>query len=304
VLLNREPDFDYTDGVITHPDGRFGPSEPINRPDPLLPLPGVQLGTDPVVINGVTVGYRYIVSHPGTPTANPPVPPHVDTCIVRIDDPSLTRCNRDTFSVLQFDDVDVLAKIYRNSIGDTSMGTSLGSTIDLGDPEALGRLPNGAGFLFFGYEYEAWLIFTDASGIPPMSLGRFKSPTDIDAGNPYTFTDSRYDRNFQVPGEDFLQNLSSHHPSLSSPLNVIDDPRVEKLWITIEPDDDFGFDWAPDEPNTQLIYLSAYIPKSLDSTQSASIPLVHRDQNPGPSGLNEGNFFPTVTVQFLPEPAE
>ncbi len=326
ILDNREPNFEFRDGFPSHAPGRFGPSETINRPNPDPDLPGVQLGNDPVSINGQVVGYRYIITHPGTPTAAPPIPARVDTCIIRIDDPSLTRCNRDrkrvidtsfvdtvrvidtmfvdTFPVATFDNIDTLPKAFRITNGDTSMGPGLAGLLDVSNPEALGALPNGAGFLFFGWEYEAWLVFTQESGIPPMSLGRFKGPSGSDSGNPYTFTDSRYDRNFDFPGEDFLQNLSSHHPALSSPLDVIHDPRAEKIWITIEPDDDFGYDWAPEEPNTQFIYLSGYLPKDLDTLQSAQFPLVHRDLNPNPNGLNNGNFFPTVTVQFLPAPSE
>lgn len=323
VLANREPDFEFRDGNPSHATGRYGPSELINRPNPQPDIPGVQLGTDPVVVNGQTIGYRYIYTYPGDA---PGAPTRTDTCIIRVDDPTLTRCNADrkrivdttfvdtvriidtsfidTFPVASFDVIDTLPKAFRITNGDTSMGPTLAGLLDIGDPEALARIPNGAGPLFFGWEYEAWLVFTDESGIPPMSLGRFKSPIGADSENPYTYTDSRFDRNFMYPGEDFLQNLSSHHPSLTGPLDVIHDPRVEKIWVTIEPDDDFGFDWAPEAPNTQFIYLSGFLPKDIDTVQSSQFPLVHRDLNPSPNGLNEGNFFPTVTVQFLPAPQE
>lgn len=297
VLANREPDFEFRDGLPSHAPGRFGPSDRIDRPVPQPDVPGVQLGTDPVLIDNQVVGYRYIYTHPDSPN-------RTDTCIVRVDNPALTRCNSDTFQVLQFDEIDTLPKAFRITNGDTSMGPALAGLLDVGNPDALAALPNGAGFLFFGWEYEAWLVFTDESGILPLSLGRFKGPSGFDSDNPYTYTDSRYDRNFHFPGEDFLQNLSTHDPSLTSPLNVIEDPRAEKIWITIEPDDDFGFDWAPDEPNTQLIYLSGFLPKRIDTLQSMQFPLTHRDLNPSPTGLNEGNFFPTVTVQFLPAPSE
>lgn len=307
VLENREPDFEIRDGFPSHSPGRYGPSQTINRQDPDPDLPGVQLGSDPVIIDNQVVGYRYIINHPGTPTANPPVAPHVDTCIIRIDHPELTRCASDTFQVLDYDTVNVLPKAFRITNGDTSMGPTLATLLDISDVERLNEVTQGNGFIFLGWEYEAWVLFTQESGIPPLSLGRFKSPNAQDSENPYTFTDQRYDRNFHYPGEDFLQGIQSHHPSLTGPLDVIYDPRVEKLWITIEPDDDYlgqNLDWAPDEPNSQLIILSAYLPNQIDTVQSAQFPMVYRDLNPSPTGLNNGNFFPRVTVQFLPEPVE
>jgi hypothetical protein len=294
-LENREPDFESLDGVPVHAPGRYGPSETIFRLPPQLPLPGVQLGSDPYLIDGQVVGYRYIVTNATGGR---------DTCIVRVDDPSLTRCNRDTFQVLTFGDESLLPRAYRFSTGDTTMGPTLAGLLDLSDIERLNEVTFGNAFIFLGWEYEAWLIFTKESGIPPMSLGRFKGPRGFDSNNPYTYADGQYDQNFEFPGEDFLHDLPN---GLPSPLNVITNAEVEKLWITIEPDDDFGFDWAPDKPNTQLIYLSAFLPKSLprDTTGViAQFPMVHRDLNPGPNGLNEGNFFPTVTVQFLPAPTE
>lgn len=296
AMLDREPDYETLDGVVIHAPGRYGPSDPIPRTDPPRPpLPGVQLGTDPVMENGVVVGYRYVV--------NRGIAGLEDTCILRIDDPSLSRCNRDTHESLNFTDTSFLPYTFRLSTGDTTVATTLGSLLDLSDMDALNEATFGNGFIFLGWEYEAWLVFTEASGIPPLSLGRFKSPRGRDSQDAFTFTDGRFDRNFAFPGEDFVQNLSQHHPSLSSPLDVISDPRVEKLWITIEPDDDFGFDWAPDEPNTQLIYLSSYIPKVLGDSASTQIRMIHRDINPSPTGLNNGNAFPRVTVQFNSGPA-
>lgn len=298
VLENREPDFEIRDGFPSHAPGRFGPSQTINRPDPLPDLPGVQLGTDPVLENNIVVGYRYIVT---TATGG------TDTCIIRIDEPSLTRCASDTFAVLDFDTVNVLPKAYRITNGDTTMGPTLATLLDVSDVQRLNELTQGNGFIFLGWEYEAWIIFTQESGIPPLSLGRFKSPNAQDSENPYTYTDQRYDRNFHYPGEDLLQGLSSHDPSLTGPLDLIHDPRVEKLWITIEPDDDYfgqNLDWAVDDPNSQLIILSAYLPDQIDTVQSMQFPMIYRDLNPSPTGLNNGNFFPRVTVQFLPAPVE
>lgn len=298
VLENREPDFEIRDGFPSHAPGRFGPSQTINRPDPLPDLPGVQLGTDPVLENNVIVGYRYIVTTAAGGT---------DTCIIRIDDPTLTRCASDTFAVLDFDTVNVLPKAYRITNGDTTMGPTLGSLLDVSDPVALNEATFGNAFIFLGWEYQAWLVFTAESGIPPLSLGRFKSANNFDTENPFTFTDSRYDRNFHYPGEDLLQNLASHHPSLTGPLDVIYDPRVEKIWITVEPDHDYNglnLDWAPDEPNTQFIYLSGYLPNSIDTVQATRFPLVYRDLNPSPTGLNNGNAFPRMTVEFLSAPRD
>ncbi len=325
VLAGREPDFEFRNGIPTHDQNRYGPSDPIVREPSDPVIPGVSLGTDPIVIDGKIVGYRYIAAKTNGDTL--PIPGgHLvyDTCYLRIDDPTLTRCNSDrkvvvdtitedpllvdtsimdTFPVENFEEFSILPTTQRITNGDTTVATSLVGLLDLADPFALAGLPNGSGFLFVGWEYEAWLVFTKESGIPPMSLGRFKSPRGLDSENPYTNA-ANYERHFNFPGEDFVQNLSSHDPALTSPLDVIRDPRVEKLWITIEPDDDFGYDWAPDEPNTQLIYLSSFLPNDYDTLQSMQFPMVLRDLNPSPTGLNEGNFFPVVTVQLLPAPAE
>lgn len=307
VMPDREPDFEFRDGRTDHAPGKYGPSDLIpGQP----PIEGVQLGSDPVVIEGQTVGYRYITKDGGNP-------PRIDTCIVRVDNPALTRCNRDSildpndprdfkFDSLEFEETSELLTSYRTTGGDsTRMGSSLAGVIDLSDLEALNRATLGSAFLFIGWEYEAWLVFTKESGIAPMSLGRFKSPNARDSKDPYTIAGT-YDRNFHFPGEDFLVNLSQHDPSLTGPLNVVNDLKPEKLWITIEPDDDFGFDPAPDDPNTQLIYLSAFLPNDLDTNtaRAAYFPMIYRDINPGPSSLNEGNFFPTVKVEFLPDPVE
>ncbi|HWO58386.1 MAG TPA: hypothetical protein VNN55_12580 [bacterium] len=296
VMPQREPDFEFRDGNPSHAPGKYGPDDPI----PLAPgviHQGVELGEDPVIIDGEVVGYRYIINNPLTQIT--------DTCVIRIDDPSLTRCNRDTFQVLSFDEQSVLPRAFRITNGDTIMGPTMSGVLDLSDPDALNEILEGNAFIFAGWEYEAWLVFTKASGIPPISLGRFKGPLGADSKNPYTFTDDRFDRNFMFPGEDFLHDLPY---GLQAPLDVLESPVVEKLWITIEPDDDFmgaiNFDWAPDEPNTQLIYMSAFFPDDLDTVGTTLVPMIYRDLNPTPTGLNEGNFFPTVTVQFLPPPAE
>jgi hypothetical protein len=286
VFANREPDLLFSDGIPVHADTtKFGPQGDRRDGNP----PPISLGSDPVVENGVTVGYRYVSDN------------HLDTCILRIDNVALTHCNHDTISppVLPFGAPDTTVRSFSFTTGDTTVTPTLGGVLNLSDPIALNRLLQGNGFIFAGYDYEAWLVFTQASGIKPLSLGRFNNPGHADEANTYTLSGSNYDSNFTFPGEDFLQNLPA---PLTAPLNVVTDPRVEKLWITVQPV--LGLDPAPDEPNTQLIYLSAYIPKELRPDRSARFSLVYQNLDPSPNGLTNGNAFPSVKVSFGSGPAK
>ena len=286
VLGNREPDLLFSDNRPVHQDSlKFGPGGDPRDGNP----PPIHLDEDPVIENGVTIGYRYIS------------PDLLDTCILRLDNVALTHCNRDTLSpaVLPFGTPDTTVRSFSYTTGDTTITSTLGGILDLSDPIALNRLLQGNAFIFAGYEYEAWLVFTQASGIPPLSLGRFNSPMHTDAANPYTLGGDDYDSNFTFPGEDFLQNLPA---PLTAPLNVVTNPDVEKLWITAEPV--LGLDWAPNEPNTQLIYLAAYIPKEIRPGRPVRFPMIFQNLDPTPTGLTNGNGFPTVRVSFGSGPAQ
>ncbi len=286
VLANREPDLLFSDNFPLHQDTtKFGPGGDPRDGNP----PPIHLSDNPVIENGVTIGYRYVS------------PDRLDTCVLRTDNVALTHCNRDTISppVIPFGAPDTTVRSFSYTTGDTTVTSTLGGVLDLSDPIALNRLLQGNGFIFSGYEYEAWLVFTQASGIKPLSLGRFNNPRNIDRSNPYTLGGLSYDSNFTFPGEDFLQNLPA---PLTAPLNVLTDPRVEKIWITAEPV--LGLDPAPGEPNTQLIYLAGYVPKEIRPGRPARFPLIFQNLDPSPTGLTNGNGFPTVKVSFESGPVQ
>ncbi|MEW5701376.1 MAG: hypothetical protein AB1792_04015 [Candidatus Zixiibacteriota bacterium] len=279
VFDSLEPDITFIDGVPQHPDTL---KKSVNAV--------LHLGEEPIYIGGTLVGYRYYSGD------------FRDTCDLRIDNPALTRSTRDKFDSLVFDVQAVTPRQFTLSQGDTSMAGTIGlpNIIDFRNrPEYIG--------IFDAWEYEAWLVFDKSTGIKPLSMGRFANPNDYDSDNRYCYT-AGYDSNFAFPGEDFLRNLSQHDPQLTDSINVITDPRVKKLWITIEPRHDpaNGYvDWAPDEPFMQMIAMSAWFPNSAQFVPDnngvlpdATRPMSPLDRNPGPESLNEGHYWPTARVTF------
>jgi len=102
-----------------------------------------------------------------------------------------------------------------------------------------------------GWEYEAWIIFKEGSGLNPLSMGRFTRPDAMDDNCKYCRVNG-YDSNFTIPGEDFFEGV----PEFGS-LDVVRNELVDKLFVTVEPEPDFD----PDNPYKQLIMFSARIPK-------------------------------------------
>jgi len=155
-----------------------------------------------------------------------------------------------------------------------------------------------------GWEYEAWVIFKDGSDIEPLSMGRFTQPDAMDDNCKHCI-EGGYDSNFTVPGEDFFVNV----PEFGS-LDVVRNPFVDKLFITVEPEPDFD----PDEPYKQLIMFSARIPDRTlffeyiygEDTIETQRPrlgirqfeLVVRDLG---FDINEGHRWPEMHIDFEKE---
>lgn len=294
-LYPQEPDLRFVDGVPKHDLLKRGPQMPLGTDMRILPSGDtIYRYYSPVtqvcgIVYDSTCDCDTVICHPVQ-----------DTCDLNVTHPELTHSTRDAFTVRHFEKRFISKREFTTTGGDTTMTPTMGVIADL---DALGKTPRFAG-IFNQWEYETWLVFSKSSGIKPLSMGRFRSPTRPDTSNRYTFTDSRFDRNFQYPGEDFLQNLpDTLHPTLHAPLNVIDDRDAEKIWITIEPLEQL--DWAPDEPNTQMIYYSGWIPHTqLTTEDSPERVLVPRDPNSGPESLTEGHRFPTMRVIWTQPPVE
>jgi hypothetical protein len=223
--------------------------------------------------------------------------------------------------------------------------TNRQGTTTEGDTSVVQTLPLVGPLQFLFWEMEAWLIFDPASGLKPLSMGRFDidiSPNDgdgapggmvdgtgFDQSNPYTLPytlEDGFDSNFAFPGEDFLSDSLLAH-GITPPLNVIEDERAIKIWLTLEPANRFwvaetrdpmtgliisdGFfqeinlDWAPEDPFSQLIVFSAWLPTFEvfephgDTLAPATRPMVYRDLNPNLdplTSLNEGHRWPQMTV--------
>ena len=145
-----------------------------------------------------------------------------------------------------------------------------------------------------GWKYQTWIIFSKSSGLAPLSLGRFSDPKGPDDDSSHCLIPT-YDRHFSIPGEDFFQNV----PEFGSLHLVKNQPVVEKLYITVEPDPDFD----PDHPFLQLIIFSDRLPPAnvFFSPGSAyhsaryTYPLVLRDVG---YDLNEGHRWPEMHLDF------
>ena len=146
-----------------------------------------------------------------------------------------------------------------------------------------------------GWKYEAWIMFTKSSGRAPLSLGRFSSPEGPDDDSSHC--DPFYDRHFDIPGEDFFQNVP-----VTGSLRLVNDPTVDKLYVTVEPDPDF--DRA--HPFLQLIMFSQYVPKPIQFYQRSGtgfsqrpaqivFPMVVRDIG---YVINEGHRWPEMHLDF------
>jgi len=332
AFQNQEVDLIYIDGVARHDTIIIA-----SPPDTIIKRgPQVPLGQNHMTINGESV-YRYVAENGSV-------------CDLYIDKPWLTHCNSDPFPALLFngddhvivdgdtvgivyfsedstdtcilhwddprlDQCDDVGAYYNRIFDDFGPSSRRFITIN-GDTILSPTLPFLPPSRLFLFDYEAWVIFTPESGIPPLSLGRFLIDEQIflvvtdttDDNNTYTFTDSRFDRNFHFPGEDFVNDMSRHHASLSSPLNVINDDRALKIWVTLEPVE--PLDWAPGQPYEQMIVYSDWIPRdeffmdgsetaSPDSLSPVTRTMTYRDLNPGTNpltSLNEGHRWPSMRV--------
>jgi hypothetical protein len=188
----------------------------------------------------------------------------------------------DADSVLQpcatsYDSLFYFEVVHVDTNGDTTVTPSLTTMPDAVD----------------GWKYQAWITFTENSPRKdPLSLGRFSSPSGPDDDTSYSIK-SGYDRHFNIPGEDFFQNV----PEFGR-LDIVESPYTYKLFITVEPDPDFD----EDEPFLQLIMFSAYIPKPelfynaiTDLPVTLQWPLVLRDIG---YDLNEGHRWPTMHIEL------
>lgn len=144
-----------------------------------------------------------------------------------------------------------------------------------------------------GWKYQTWITFTDDSPYKkPLSLGKFSRPNAADDDTSYSIK-SGYDRHFNIPGEDFFQNVP-----FFGRLDIVESPYTYKLFITVEPDPDFD----EDEPFWQLIMFSTYIPKPglfydpiTDEPVTLRWPLVVRDIG---YDLNDGHRWPTMHIKM------
>ncbi|HUU45791.1 MAG TPA: hypothetical protein VM118_08660, partial [Acidobacteriota bacterium] len=346
-------------------DYLFVDSVPLHDETGLIPMTGPQvpLGEEPIVEDGETVGYLYHgpsgqvcslrVDHPWLTRCNTdPFESLIfdgdsaividgdtvgfvfynedssEVCELRVDDPALSKCEDN-------DGNNIEEKFYERIFTDVGTTPRQGTTTE-GDTIVAPTLPMFGPLGSFLFELEAWLVFDPASGLEPLSLGRLAVDTDptsnfqgmiatdrSDQANPFTLTETA-DRNFHFPGEDFLQGLEAY--GLESPLNVIDDTRPIKIWLTMEPAQklyqpafgggcgcmvDVNLDWEPDKPFRQMIVMSAWLPttetfasviENDDTTLApATRPLIYRDLNPGTdpqTSLNEGNRWPTMTIHL------
>lgn len=176
-----------------------------------------------------------------------------------------------------YDSIFYIEVVHVDTNGDTTVTPSLTT------------MPNAAD----GWEYEAWITFTDDSPYKkPLSLGRFARPDGPDDDTSYSIV-SNYDRHFSIPGEDFFQNVP-----FFGRLDVVESPYTHKLFITVEPVPDFD----EDEPFWQLIIFSTYIPKSnlfyspiSGNPVTLQWPLILRDIG---YDLNEGHRWPLMHIDF------
>lgn len=288
IFANQEPDLRFRDSIPEHLGGNVGPQMP--------------LGEDPIIRGGVTVGYMYFRSD---------TTGLIDTCFLRIDIPESTHCTSDSFQYAPFNDTTVIVRTFLTTWAETTYASTLTRLAQ--PPEAAGGRRFLSGFL--GLEYEAWVIFDSSnSAIKPISIGRFLNPNALDKDNSH-FNVSNLPSGFRFPGEDFLQSIN--RPGLPSGnldlLSLLDETRV-KIWITLEPVQN---DWAPTEPNRQLILYSGdlFPDTSLVALQElcarrgaggASAPPVYtrqlkcREVSATTAALNEGHNFPEMTVVIRP----
>ncbi len=286
IFANQEPDLRIRDSVPEHLGGNVGPQMP--------------LGEDPILRNGETVGYMYFRSD---------TTGLVDTCFLRIDIPESTHCTSDSFQYAPFNDTSVIVRTFLSTWAETTYTSTLTKLAQ--PPEFIG----GSNFLaqFLGLEYEAWVVIDSSNGaIKPIPLGRFLKTNQLDDDNSH-FNVQDLSPSFHYPGEDLLHAIN--RPGLPSSnldlLSLLDRSRV-KVWITLEP---IRNDWAPDEPNRQLILYSGdlFPDTSLALFQEACAlrgaggvaappvymrPLKCQEVSASTSALNEGHNFPKMRVEI------
>ncbi len=279
VFADREPDIVFRNGVPQHV-GRTGPRIPLGA------------DRERIIRGGQTVGYiDYNRDTLGQ---------IIDTCYLRIDYPESTHCASDTVCrYCPFSDTILFKRSFTTIWGDTTVASSLPGIAPV-DP-------------LLGLEYEAWVVFDSSTGLTkPLSLGRFTDKDGRDRSNPYTDM-SNYDPHFNVPGEDFIHNLPSGLPSPLDLLAMVQSRRRVKVWITLEPIDD----WAPAEPFKQLIMFSGEVVEDRDTTINTdcaarsgessppaySLPLTFREISASKDSRNEGYNWPSMHV-FLRRPAK